>query len=180
MAHRYKVLTGGPYPHLITCSIVRWFPVFTSGEYFRIIVDSLQYLRANRGLAVHAYVIMPTHLHAVVTALKDDLSAIMRDFKKFTSRLIYEQSESSGNALMSWVFRTSVPKGEASRFSVWQDEFHPKVIMSEKTFLQKLECVHQNPGRNGLVLEPENYFYSSAAAYSRDQTEPLEIDIAQW
>ena len=180
MAHRYKVLTGGPYPHLITCSIVRWFPVFTSGEYFRIVVDSLQYLRTDRGLLLHAYVIMPTHLHTVVTAIGDDLSAIMRDFKKFTSRLIYEESEKQGNALMSWVFRTSAENQPGSRFKVWQDEFHPKAIMSEKTFVQKVEYVHSNPARKGLVLEPDNYFYSSAAAYCRDQMEPLDVDVAQW
>ena len=180
IAHRYKVLTGGPYPHLVTCSILRWFPVFTSGDFFKIIIDSLQYLRANRGLAVHAHAIMPTHTHAVTTATNDDLSAIMRDFKRFTSRSIYQEAEKQGNELMSWVFRTSVQNGEASRFKVWQDGFHPKAIISGKTFLRKVEYVHLNPARKGLVLEPENYYYSSAAAYCRDQMGPLEIDMARW
>lgn len=90
MAHRFKVIKGGPYPHYITCTVVRWVPVFTSGPYFGIITDSLKHLRDNRGLLIHTYVIMPTHLHLIVTAANDDLSAIIRDFKRFTARAIHE------------------------------------------------------------------------------------------
>ena len=54
MAHSYKVIQDGPYPHLVTCSIVRWVPVFVSGPYFSVVIDSFAHLRANRGLALHA------------------------------------------------------------------------------------------------------------------------------
>jgi REP element-mobilizing transposase RayT len=101
MANRYKVIHGGPYPHLITCSIVRWLPVFISGEFARIIVDSFRHLWEHRQLLTHGYVIMPTHIHAIQTARNDDLPDVMRDFKKFTSREIYRVAEASGNQLLT-------------------------------------------------------------------------------
>ena len=180
MANRYKVIQGGPYPHLITCTIVRWLPVFISGPYFRVITDSFQYLQKNRGLFIHAYVIMPTHLHAVVTATEDDLSAIMRDFKKFTSRAIYALAEESGNILLTWMFQQAAKKEPHSRFKVWQDEFHPEMSFNEEVLKQKMEYVHMNPVRKELVLEPEKWLYSSASFYADGPMGPVAIDVPEW
>jgi len=180
MAHRYKVVQGGPYPHLITCTIVKWIPVFVSGPYFEIITKSLQHVREHRALALHACVIMPTHLHAVVTALRDDLSDIMRDFKKFTSRAIYQCAEQSADDLLPWLFRQAARNEPHSRFKVWQDEFHPKMLFSEDVFRQKVEYVHANPVRSNLVTTPEHWYYSSAAFYTGSAEGPFETDVAEW
>ena len=72
MANRFKVVTGGPYPHFITTTVVRWLPVFVSEAYFDIVINNLQYLREHRGLLIHAYVIMPTHLHGIIILLDGD------------------------------------------------------------------------------------------------------------
>jgi REP element-mobilizing transposase RayT len=108
MSHRFKVVSGGPYPHFITLSIARWLPVFVEGRYIEIVLSSLEHVRSERGLAIHAYVIMPTHLHLIVTALRDDLPAVIRDFKKFTARRLYEQMEEDGWKLHTWMF----PRGD--------------------------------------------------------------------
>ena len=180
MAHRYKVMRGGPYPHLITCTIVRWLPIFVSGPYFDIVLSSLEHLRQNRGLSIHVYVVMPSHLHALVTAHRDDLSAIVRDFKKFTSRATYALAESEGNDLVTWLFQRTAKNDPRSRFKVWQDEFHPKAIDVPEVFLQKAEYIHLNPVRKGLVKEPESWYYSSAAAYASGRDDPLSIDVLEW
>src|SRR5690349_6186774 len=99
MAHRFKVQKDGPYPHFVTCSIVRWLPIFISGPYFGILANSLRHMRAHRDLSVHGYVFMPTHMHAIVTARQDDLSEVMRDFKRFTSKMIHEQAITDGQRL---------------------------------------------------------------------------------
>lgn len=180
MANRYKVIPGEAYPYLITCTIVRWLPVFVSGQYFQIVVNSLQHLRQNRSLAVHAYVIMPTHFHAIVTADNNDLPGLMRDFKKFTSRTIYQTAEHENNVLLTWMFQQAAKNDPCSRFKVWQDEYHPKAIISLDVFRQKAEYVHNNPVRKGLVLKAENWYYSSANLYLCERECPLDIDIPDW
>lgn len=180
MANRYKVISGGPYPHLVTCTIIRWQPVFLSQLYFEIITESLQHLRANRGLAMHAYVVMPTHVHAVLTARDDDLQDLMRDFKRFTSRAISHAAEQDGNKLLTWLFRDAAKSDPRSASKVWQDEYHPKALMTSDAVTQKIEYVHANPVRKAMVVEPRHWCYSSAAAYEGELDVPLEVDFAEW
>jgi hypothetical protein len=50
----------------VTFSAVQWLPVFVAEASCRIVTDSLRFCRERRGLCSNAYVIMPTHLHAIV------------------------------------------------------------------------------------------------------------------
>src|SRR5688572_16391654 len=86
MSDRYKVRESW-MPHFITTTVVGWIDALSREMYKEIIVDSLKYCQQNKGLNVHAWVIMSNHLHLIVSA-KDDsaLPDIIRDFKKFTSR----------------------------------------------------------------------------------------------
>ena len=179
MANRFKVVTGGPYPHFVTQSIVRWYPVFISGPYFKIMRDSLNYLRENRDVLVHAYVIMPTHIHVILTAMKDDLSAVIRDFKRFTARSIEKQAEEDGNKLLTWLFH-NCGRDARAQSKVWQDEFHPEVVYTRDFFIQKADYIHANPVRKGLGFDPTHYYHSSAAAFERAEMEPLVIDWVDW
>ena len=52
--------------YFVTYSIVDWLPVFISEATCRIITDSLNFCHERKGLCVNAYVIMPTHLHAIL------------------------------------------------------------------------------------------------------------------
>jgi putative transposase len=52
--------------HFVTMSVVNWLPVFVSDGAFRIVADSFNFCHERKGLRVNAYVVMPTHLHAIV------------------------------------------------------------------------------------------------------------------
>jgi len=66
MPQHYKVYDQA-YPHFITSTIIHWIPVFCRDEYFRVLADSLKFCVSNKGLLVHAYVIMPNHFHAILS-----------------------------------------------------------------------------------------------------------------
>lgn len=179
MANRYKVVTNELYPHFITCTIVQWLPIFATAPYAQIVLDSLTYLTLHRNLEIHAYVIMPTHLHAIITANNNDLSAVMRDFKKFTSRSIFQRAEQNSNHQLISVFQAA--KNDArSRFKVWQDEFHPEAIYIKRFFLQKLDYIHNNPVQNVLADSPDQWHYSSFIAYETGQMGIPEIVYLDW
>ena len=179
MANRFKVVKGGPYPHFVTLTVVRWYPVFVSGPFFKILIDALNYMRCNRGLQIHAYVVMPTHIHLIVTAIHDNLSDIVRDYKRYTAREILHQAKEDGNKLLSWIFANSSRDANA-KAKVWQDEFHPEVIYTREFFLQKADYMHRNPIRKGLAADATSYYYSSAAAFDRGEMGPLEVDWLDW
>jgi len=180
MANRFKVVHGGPYPHFVTASVVRWLPVFVAGPYFKIVLRSLDHLRAERGLLVHAYVIMPTHLHAILTASKDDLSAVVRDFKRFTAGAIYGEAKAEGNRVLVRTFERAAEGIVGSKTHVWQHEFHPEAVYSREFFAQKADYLHANPVRKGLVADAVKWYYSSAAAFAGQEAGPIEVDWLEW
>ncbi len=51
-------------------------------------------------------------------------------------------------------------------YKVWQDGYHGIACDFSGILLQKLEYIHNNPVRAGIVVEPEHYVYSSAANYA--------------
>src|SRR5215203_5557947 len=72
--------------HFITFAVVEWVDVFTRKDYRDIVLDSLRYCQNNKGLLLHCWCIMSNHLHFIASAKNQDLSDVLRDFKKFTSR----------------------------------------------------------------------------------------------
>src|SRR5262245_35208940 len=73
----------------VTFTVVEWLPVFVSEAACRIITDSFNFCPQNKGLRINAYVVMPTHLHAIVfheSFQAKPLEKVLTDFRKFTGR----------------------------------------------------------------------------------------------
>ena len=63
---RYKIYEP-THPHFVTCTILKWIPIFTRKESVEILLDSLKYLQNEDDLKLYAYVILENHLHLVVS-----------------------------------------------------------------------------------------------------------------
>ena len=61
---RYRIQSEAAV-YFVTYSVVDWLPVFVSESACRIVTESLTFCHREKGLRVNAYVIMPTHLHAI-------------------------------------------------------------------------------------------------------------------
>lgn len=150
----------------MTCAIVEWLPIFIDEEYFRILTESLNYCRENKGLKIHGYVIMLNHLH-ILSSADGNVSDIMRDFKSYTSHEIIKLLKSRNALIPLQVFKQTAKMDKKSQnYKVWQTGFHPIGIETEKFYRQKLEYIHQNPVRKGYVVRPDFWFYSSAGFYA--------------
>ncbi len=176
MRCRYKIAELNS-PHFITCTIVGWLPVFTRARYLDIITASLTFCRQQKGLRLHAYVILDNHLHLVVSS--DNLSQVMGDFKRHTAKeiLAVARQENKPWLLKQFEFFKGVHKSN-SQHQVWQEGFHPQAIPTEDMLRQKLDYIHYNPVRLGLVDRPEDWRYSSARNYF-GQDGLLEIDAIE-
>ena len=51
--------------HFITLSVVEWVDVFTRKGYKDIVIDSLRHCQEQKGLNIHAWVIMSNHVHFI-------------------------------------------------------------------------------------------------------------------
>jgi len=76
--------------HLLTFTIVEWIDVFTRQVYRDMVLDSVRYCQANKGLHVHAWVIMSNHAHAILSTPEGKLSDVVRDLKSHTSKAIFK------------------------------------------------------------------------------------------
>jgi putative transposase len=176
MRSRFKIVELES-PHFITCTIVGWLPVFARPRYLDIITAALTFCRQQKGLRLHAYVVLDNHLHLMVSSY--DLSQVIRDFKRHTVKeiLAVARQEDKQWILKQFEFFKSVHKGN-SQHQVWQEGFHPQAITTEDMLRQKLNYIHYNPVRIGLVDHPEDWRYSSARNYF-GQERVLEIDSVE-
>lgn len=163
-------LTGELY--FVTSTVVDWVDVFTRQEYKHIILDSLRYCQTNKGLIIHAWVLMSNHLHMVVsTDGSNILGDIMRDFKKFTSKKILsaiEQNvqESRREWLLDRFCFAGMNNKRITNYHFWQDGNYVEEIYTTEFLQQKIDYIHNNPVRAEIVIHPEDYLYSSALVYA--------------
>jgi putative transposase len=156
--------------HLLTFSIMGWIDIFSRQRYRDIILDSFQFCRKNKGLLIGGYVIMSNHIHTIWTASQNNLSDIIRDFKTHTSKAITTSIEMEPESRREWLlymFGFYANRTNANEFyKVWTGNNHPEEIHSEAFLRQKLNYIHDNPVRAGLVNEAMHYKYSSAIDYA--------------
>lgn len=157
--------------YFMTLTIVYWVDLFTRTAYKQIIVDSLNYCVAQKGLIVYGWVLMSNHLHLIArTEEPNTMSGFLRDFKKFTSKSLAEEVLSPDESRKTWMmdkFKFEAHRTlRAEQFKVWQDGNHPILMGTPKILVQRLHYLHDNPVRQGIVENPEDYLYSSARDYS--------------
>jgi putative transposase len=157
---RWKIISGVNL-YFITTTVVERQNIFVSIPMFEIIIESLKYCIAHKGLHFHAYVIMPNHAHYIVYAESPKLvSNIRRDFNRHTSKRITELLE---ERKQKEVFRNAAEEeNRGNRYKVWQEGFHPIGTDTAKFFQEKLEYLHDNLVKKGFVEQPEQWRYSSA------------------
>ena len=75
--------------YFVSFAVVDWLDVFTRNEYKDIILESLSYCQANKGMEIYAWCIMTNHIHLIFRSINEEKpEAILCDFKRFTSKAI--------------------------------------------------------------------------------------------
>ncbi|MFT3676829.1 MAG: transposase [Chitinophagaceae bacterium] len=156
--------------HFVTFSVVEWVDVFTQKMYRDIVLDSIKSCQENKGLLLHCWCIMSNHLHLILSAKNNDLSNLLRDFKKFTSKEILSaieanQRESRRNWMLS-IFRDAGQRNSRNKnYQFRRQDNQPQELYSSAFIFQKMNYIHNDPVEAGIVEKPEHYMYSSAKDY---------------
>jgi len=157
-------------PYFITCTIIHWIDLFSKPIYRDIVVQSLNYCVKEKNLNLYAWVLMSNHIHIVASCdAPGSMSAFLRDFKKFTSKKFIQAIQNSNESRSEWLldkFAFEAKRtGRAENFKVWKDDNHA-IDLSNIDIMQKINYIHANPVRNGLVFLQDHYAYSSAIDYA--------------
>ncbi|MEO5905449.1 MAG: transposase [Saprospiraceae bacterium] len=173
--------------YFVTFTVVGWVDLFTRRQCRDIIIASLKYCQDKKGLIIYAYVVMESHVHLILSARDDStgLSAIIRDFKKFTSRELYNWIE--GNPKESrrdWlkiIFEYHAKfNANNTHFQIWQQHNRPQLCLQPRFLQQKLDYIHRNPVKAGIVDDPADFVYNSARNYANRKDYILDVKVLEF
>ena len=125
--------------------------LFVTEPFSSVFIDSLLHYWHEGAYALHAFVFMPDHFHILLTPAPDkSLERVMQFIKGGSSRkLALERS---------------------MRFPVWQRGFSDHRIRDAADFITHVRYIWENPVRKKLVLEPQEFCWSSASGtYALDE-----------
>lgn len=155
--------------HFITATVVDWVDVFTRKIYRDCIIDCLDYCIKNKGMILYGYVIMSNHIHLIIQSKEGKLSDLVRDFKKFTAKTILEKIQTIPESRIEWMLerfkKATETHSRNKNYQFWQYGNHAEEIYSEKFMWSKLDYIHLNPVRAGIIEKASQYIYSSASNY---------------
>lgn len=159
----------------ITLTVASWVDVFTRRSYCEELVKNIQYCQNNKGLELYAYVIMTNHLHWIAGQKEGKLNDLLRDFKSYSAKqllsMIYNDPMESRRDWMKIVFQYNAKfQKQNAENMFWQKTNYPLDCDNQKILWQKMNYIHENPVRAGLVGRAENWHYSSANPRS-----PIEV-----
>jgi REP element-mobilizing transposase RayT len=159
--------------YFVTLQVVDWIDVFSRECYRKIIVENLCHCINNKGLEIYAWVIMSNHIHLLVKSEKSALSDTIRDFKSYTAKVILNEIIHGNESRKEWMLRqftsATLRHKRNANYQFWSHENHAEYIFSNAFMEQKLNYIHNNPVRAGIVFKPEEYKYSSARDYGDEE-----------
>lgn len=158
--------------YFISFAVVGWLNVFTRNEYKDLFLESIEFCQKNKGFEIHAWCIMPNHIHLVFrSSLGQKPELLVGDLKRFTSKSIVKAiqanpRESRKEFLLDYFKNEAIKRSNVSNYQFWQHDNKPIELWSNKVIKQKIDYTHNNPVKAGLVYQPEDYVYSSAIDYA--------------
>ena len=143
--------------HFITFSCYRRLPYLQRAEAKRLLEIALEETRARYGSLVFGYVVMPEHVHFLVSEPERELlSTAIRAIKQSVARRLI---------------------GEREHF--WQARYYDFNVWSASKISEKLRYMHRNPVKQGLVEKPEDWPWSSFRHYLTGEPCVVEIE-SEW
>jgi putative transposase len=139
MPSRLKRYQTEGHHHFLTFSCYRRLPYLNDDHSRRIFEETLERLRQRHHFFLYGYVLMPEHVHLLLSEPKSrPLSTTIGVLKGQTSKLL---------------------KGTRTQF--WQTRYYDFNVITQPKFVEKLRYIHRNPVERNLVEKPEDWPWSS-------------------
>ena len=139
--------------HFVTFSCYRRLPLLEESQGYAVFLRELEAVRVRYQLRVIGYVLMPEHVHLLLTEPEDwPLSMALQVLKQESARNL---------------------KVVEKQF--WQRRYYDFNVGTEEKRVEKLKYMHRNPVRRGLVAVPESWPWSSYRHYLTGERGVVEI-----
>jgi len=183
------------YAHFVTTRTYENRPYFKNDEFSGILLKEIGFYSEKYGFEVLGWAVMPDHVHLLLWWDKEEkptltVSKIMQGIKAGTAMRIIGRLKSRGleqvlqptrgdvrleDTQGERVLQATRNRGAGSKshkrnlkYRLWQPGFYDFNIHSEEKLLEKLNYMHNNPVKAGLVLSPCDYKWSSYKKYFKE------------
>ena len=151
---------GAHHLHFITCSCYRRLPFLRTARSRDTFLTILEETRERYRFVVVGYVVMPEHIHLLLTEPEIGTpSTVMQVLKQRTARALLPKR-----------------KRRNRRRAFWQARFYDFNVRTTKKRVEKLRYMHRNPVKRGLVGAPEEWRWSSYRFYLLDEAGPVRVN----
>ena len=151
MANYRRLFLHG-YSYYITIVTHQRNPILIDN--IELLRESFKYSKNKFSFRIEAIVIMPDHLHMIIDVMNPKeypkiISCMKRYFSKNCNPKFYED-----------IFQ-SHHREKMGYLPVWQKRFYEHTIRDEKDYNTKLQYIHNNPLKHGLVENIHDWKYGS-------------------
>lgn len=141
--------------HFVTFSCYERQPLLERRDGYGMFEHELETVRQRYKFAVAGYVLMPEHVHLLVSEPKiASLGVVLQVLKQQTSRKLKQDGE--------------------LRF--WQRRYYDFNVLNSGKGIEKLRYIHRNPVVRGLAEKPEDWLWSSFRHYATGVVGVVEIE----
>ncbi len=162
MTRRLRRYYGAGYLHFITTSCYQRRALLGNRQNRDLFLESLEQVRKRYHFAVVGYVVMPEHVHLLFgEPERANPSVVMQALKQGFARRLLRKLRSDSDPRQDSLWSETLEEGH-----IWQRRFYDFVVFTEKKRIEKLRYMHRNPVKRGLVLEPQQWPWSSFRHYA--------------
>jgi len=163
-----RLLVYGPGAlHFVTFSTYQRRRFLEPDRTRSIVVETLSEMLERHGASCHGFVVMPNHVHVLLTVREDSTIAdFLKVWKKTSSYRIgrfYEQELTK--------YRELCPK----ECPVWQARYYDFAVESDEKLPEKIQYMHDNPVTAGLVNAEVDWKWSSSRFYLLEEDVGVKI-----
>ncbi|HKQ88549.1 MAG TPA: transposase [Candidatus Acidoferrales bacterium] len=171
----------GRASHFITICCEERRPLLKNAARAIGLIEILQGKSTAHRFSVHAYCVMPDHIHMLVSGLEDrsDLLAFVKDFKREAQwQFPPEKKRKAPTEKRAQTPRATVA---ATKPAVWQKKFYDHILRQTDKMNAVAGYIWTNPVRAGLCVDPREYPYSGSLVTDwKNIIRPLESWVPQW
>jgi putative transposase len=162
--------------HFVTFSCYRRRPLLGTPRARDYFVTILNELRSRCGFRLVGYVVMPEHVHLLISEPRiGDPSKVLQVLKqKVSSALRTPLDKSPGGQVSSDVVGSGI-----GGTHLWQRRFYDFNVRSFEKVCEKLRYMHANPVKRKLVEDPEQWPWSSWSHYEKGRQGLIAIDSVE-
>jgi putative transposase len=157
-----KVFDIDGHAHFLTFSCYNRLSLLGRDHCKRIVLGNLETLSMRHQVGVAGYCVMPNHVHVLLRPSRDGLlSTFVQQWKSKTSTLIstFLGLDDQTSQVYS---RTHDASGQVH---VWIPKYYSLNVFTMAMAIEKLEYMHNNPVKAGLVKNASDWPWSSAAFF---------------